>query len=136
MRNLHCLDQYRDVSADTFRTFGYFGDHECGRFFLPSPVAGRTLCVIAASGEGWDHVSVSLKGSTRTPTWEEMCRIKELFFEDNETVMQLHVPRADHVNYHPGCLHLWRPHHTPIPRPDALMVGPLPDAPPQSPEPV
>lgn len=81
----------------------------------------QIMAVIASDGLGWDHVSVSL--SHRCPTWEEMEYIRDLFFADDETVMQLSVPRADHVSYHPYCLHLWRPQTEPIPRPPALMVA-------------
>ena len=53
-----------------------------------------------------------------------MEQVKRLFFRDDETAMQLHVQPADHINCHPHCLHLWRPHGVEIPRPPAFMVGP------------
>lgn len=65
------------------------------------------LCVIFSEGLGWDHVSVSLP--TRCPTWEEMCYVKNVFFDEHEAVMQLHPPRSEYVNNHPYCLHLWKP---------------------------
>ena len=37
-----------------------------------------------------------------------MCKIKELFFEDDETVVQFHPKKSEHVNIHPNCLHLWK----------------------------
>lgn len=98
---------------------GGFGDGTCGCFIVMHN--GVALRVIASSGLGWDHVSVSL--STRCPTWEEMEAVKRAFFRDDETAMQLHVPPARHVNVHPYCLHLWRPHHADIPMPPAVMVG-------------
>lgn len=66
------------------------------------------LMVIAACGDetGWDHVSVSRV--ERTPSWQEMERVRRLFFEPTETVVQLHPPLGDYVNHHPHCLHLWR----------------------------
>lgn len=85
------------------------------------PRHGVTLKVLASEGLGWDHVSVSLPH--RCPTWEEMEFVRGLFFRDDETVMQLHVPRSDHRNLHRFCLHLWRPQHAEIPRPPALMVA-------------
>lgn len=86
------------------------------------PFDGSTLKVIASDGEGWDHVSVSL--ATRCPTWDEMEYVRSLFFRDDETVMQLSVPRADHLNFHKFCLHLWRPQHAEIPRPPGILVAP------------
>lgn len=77
----------------------------CGRFEVPSP--GVVLSVQVADGAGWDHVSVSLPH--RCPTWQEMEHIRKVFFRDDECVMQLSVPRTQHVNTHEYCLHWWRP---------------------------
>lgn len=85
------------------------------------PCRGVLLLVIASNGHDWEHVSVS--ESRRCPTWSEMEFIRECFWRDDETVMQLSVPRAEHVNNHPYCLHLWRPLTVDIPRPPRLMVG-------------
>lgn len=126
MRNLHLLDAYRDVGGDVVRLFGSVGDHETGTFLVPSPIDKANIRVIATVGEGWDHVSASR--ATRCPNWPEMEYIKRLFFRDDETAMQLHVPPADHVNCHPYCLHLWRPLGTDIPRPPAILVVPVGDA--------
>lgn len=68
---------------------------------------GQYLKVIASDGGGWDHVSVSRP--ERCPVWEEMAWIKAQFFKDDETVMELHLPTAQHINNHRYCLHLWRP---------------------------
>jgi hypothetical protein len=111
VRNLLLLDIYR-VAGD----FG--GD---GAFRVPSPTDFRLMTVVASTGYGWDHVSVSQH--KRCPNWPEMDHIKSLFFKDDETAMQLHVPAADHVNNHPYCLHLWRPQNIEIPRPPSIMVG-------------
>lgn len=118
------VDKYRDSSARVVAYYGSAGDHTCGMFHVPSPIDRVLMRVIASSGEGWDHVSVSRHG--RCPNWPEMEFVKRLFFQDDETAMQLHVPPSDHVNCHPYCLHLWRPHHTEIPRPPAMMVGTMP----------
>lgn len=94
-----------------------------GAFVIPFPVlSDEVLRVIVSDGGGWDHVSVSRPD--RTPTWEEMCFIKDLFFDEHEMVMQFHPPKADYVNCHPHWLNLWRPQAQIIPRPPAWMVGP------------
>jgi len=118
MRNLNLLDIYRNTAVER-RFYGTDGDHSCGVFSLL--VNGIDVRVIASAGEGWDHVSVSKEDSC--PTWDEMEAVKRLFFKDDETAMQLHVPPADHINCHPNCLHLWRPHDRKIPMPPSFMVG-------------
>lgn len=115
MRNLHTLDQHR------VKFMGMTGDDKMGAFLLPGYQGGPKLRIIACSDWGWDHVSVSLLN--RCPSWGEMDYVKRLFFKDEETAMQLHVPSCDHINIHPYCLHLWRPHEAEIPRPPELMVG-------------
>lgn len=120
MRDLRELDRYRD-RAGAIAWAGWAGDETCGMFTVPSPTDGRDLKVIAASGEGWDHVSVSRP--TRCPNWPEMEHVKRLFFLDDETAMQLHVPTSQHISIHPYCLHIWRPHEGSIPLPPAYMVG-------------
>lgn len=77
--------------------------------------------VLFSNGMGWDHVSVSL--ATRCPTWEEMCAIKDLFFEAEDLVVQYHPPKTQYVNCHPYCLHLWRPEAGGIPLPPAIMIA-------------
>lgn len=65
------------------------------------------LRIIAGSGVGWDHISVSTEN--RCPTWEEMEYVARLFFKTDEIAMQLHVPEKDYINNHPFVLHWWRP---------------------------
>ena len=117
MRDLTTLDRYR---IDASEIYGWSGDGTCGAFRLPSPVDGKPLMVIAASGAGWDHVSVSR--ATRPPNWPEMEFVKRRFFRDEECAMQLHVPVAEHIDCHPHTLHLWRPQDQETPRPPAAMV--------------
>ena len=120
MRDLRVHEAYR---MDVTGTHGWSGDETCGAFRMPSKIDGQDLTIIASSDEGWDHVSVSR--SNRCPNWPEMEYVKRMFFKDDETVMQLHVPESEHINCHPNCLHLWRPKDIPIPRPPGWMVGPL-----------
>ena len=96
-----------------------------GAFVLPGSMAKRRagLFIIASDGKGWEHVSVSVCGEKRCPTWEEMCRVKESFWDAGDCVMQLHPPQSEYVNDHPFCLHLWRPVHGKIPQPDSSLVG-------------
>lgn len=123
VRNLKQLDKYRDFRGELAH-YGENGGATEGMFRIPyerevgPPV---TLTVIASAGEGWEHVSVSTP--KRCPTWAEMEHVKRMFFEEHETVMQLHVPPSDHISLHHFCLHLWRPIGVEIPRPPSFMVA-------------
>ena len=80
----------------------------------------RKCSVIASWGGGWEHVSVCQKN--RTPDWNEMSKIKDMFWRDDECVMQVHPPKSEYVNLMENCLHLWRPINQEIPLPPILYV--------------
>lgn len=113
------MRDFRTISLNSFVRLIESGV-DGGAFVVKLPSAPTGLYVIASIGGGWDHVSVS--HAKRVPTWQEMERIKRLFFRANETAMQLHVPPADHINNHPNVLHLWRPQGAEIPMPPKMMV--------------
>jgi hypothetical protein len=94
-----------------------------GAFMVSRLRQPPVLACIASDGEGWEHVSVSLP--SRCPTWGEMALVKDLFWDPEDAVMQLHPPASQYVNCHPFCLHLWRPPEgRQIPLPPPWMVGP------------
>ena len=79
------------------------------------------LNFIMSWGAGWEHCSVSLP--TRTPSWEQMCAIKDLMWGENEVCYELHPAKKDYINNHPYCLHIWKPIDQKIPLPPSIMVG-------------
>ncbi|WP_433995797.1 DUF7694 domain-containing protein [Bradyrhizobium diazoefficiens] len=52
-----------------------------------------------------------------------MCFVKDLFWDEEECVMQLHPPYSQYVNNSRYCLHLWKPIRENIPRPPASFIG-------------
>lgn len=101
-----------------------------GVFYIPYKGIALLYCIVTDGDQSypdnlgaeyeWEHVSVSTRN--RTPNWYEMDFIKDLFWAETETVMQLHVPKSEHRNLHPHVLHLWRPRNCEIPRPPAGAV--------------
>lgn len=72
----------------------------------------------------WEHVSVRIHeyGNDRIPSWKEMCLVKDVFWTEDEVVMQLHPAKKDHINDHPCVLHLWKPVKQEIPTPPKIFV--------------
>ena len=84
------------------------------RIDLPTGFTGSA--VWCADENGWDHVSVSHANRRKLPTWDEMCMVKDIFFDLEEEAVQIH-PRASEYVHSVGygfqrrdnVLHLWRP---------------------------
>ena len=95
MRDLTQLDQYRITTPRVVALFGDIGGSADGAFAIPSPIDRQPLMVIASTGYGWDHVSVSR--NNRTPNWPEMEKVRKLCFAAHEVVMQLVSPLPAHV---------------------------------------
>lgn len=106
-----------------------------GVFQIPSPDKSRitktTLYVIASDaldGIEWEHVSVHAAKQFNnqfkplTPTWDEMCYIKSLFWDAEDCVIQYHPPESKYVNIHKNVLHLYRPVAAVIPLPPIEAV--------------
>lgn len=93
------------------------GNQQNGAFVF----VNQGLKVIISSGFGWEHASVSRK--SRTPSYDDMTWVAKTFWRPDQTIMQLHVPSADHINVSEYCLHWWRPIDQDIPRPPGWMVG-------------
>lgn len=117
------LPGYETVAGDPFGVFAMKRHGDVIRmiatdgYLTEEEIAGDVKLGEIAN---WEHVSVSLEH--RCPTWEEMCIVKALFWDDEETVLQFHPPESDYVNQHRFCLHLWR-YKGEMPRPPSIAVG-------------
>lgn len=80
-------------------------DGGCGHVYL-NGTKKEPATVVWSFGGGWDHVSVSYRN--RIPTWEEMCKIKDMFFDEEEVVVQYHPKKSEYKNLCETCLHLWK----------------------------
>ena len=84
-----------------------------------------TALVVASDGLGWEHVSVHVEenGFNETPTWDEMCEVKDMFWDSEDCVIQYHPPKSEYVNNHTHVLHMWRPTEGEIQCPPSILVG-------------
>jgi len=115
------LDVYRIREGD-YGSDESYGMAGAFRLFSPKQVP---LLVMSSGIDGvtrWEHVSVSCQD--RPPTWDEMCFVKDLFWREDETVIQYHPARNDYVNFHPYTLHMWKPMGVNVPLPPTLLIGP------------
>lgn len=127
----HVPELARDTTHPHLGTTSADGNN--GAFLIESPEPGWRLALICSDGADvqprWEHVSIhAYRGSNRqqrTPTWKEMAYVKDLCWDDEDVVMQLHPKKSEYVNNHPHVLHLWRPLDAEIPTPPSIYVGTL-----------
>ena len=86
-------------------------------------VGGWHGSVIMSTGAGWEHVSVSPYAKRIVPSWDDMVAIKDIFWKDDEAVIQVHPPKDQYVNNMPNCLHLWRCTYKDMVLPPSVLVG-------------
>jgi hypothetical protein len=111
----HVPQQYR-IGLST----GAAVNANSGEFYIPGRSPRDRLFVIASDGLDWEHVSVSKK--YECPSWNEMCKVKALFWDEDDCVIQYHPPKNVAINLHSYCLHLWRPIGKEVPLPPIFMV--------------
>ena len=51
--------------------------------------AMKGMTVIWSYGGGWEHVSID--GKKRMPTWDEMCQLKDMFFKEDGTLLDVQI---------------------------------------------
>lgn len=83
----------------------------------------RFASVIWSDGGGWEHVSICPFKRSYTHSWDDMCQLKDMFFKEDEIVVQYHPAKSEYVNNMPNCLHLWRSMNSTFPMPPSIMVG-------------
>jgi hypothetical protein len=89
-----------DFMVDEEHTLAFGGDYY-------DTASGKQLNFMFSVQGGWEHLSVSMP--SRTPTWDQMCTMKDVFWEDEEECIEYHPPKSQYVNVHEHCLHIWRP---------------------------
>lgn len=77
--------------------------------FIKLTDAGTCTVIWSEDENGWEHVSISPKKRFKLPTWNDMSQVKDIFFNENEEVLQLHPKKSEYVDVKDNCLHLWKP---------------------------
>ncbi len=81
-------------------------------FLVPLNNNKEAFVVASENFMGWNHVSAHVTESTgealkRTPSNEEMQFLRNLFFRENDVVLEFHPAKKDYVNNHSYVLHMW-----------------------------
>ena len=77
--------------------------------YIKLPDCGACHVIWGYNEDGWEHVSVSPKKKDVLPTWNDMARLKEIFFCPEEEAYQIMPKKSEYVNFKENCLHIYRP---------------------------
>lgn len=101
--------QYIQQGADGFRLITLRND---------TPIS-----VIVSKGAGWEHASFAPLEENSILSWEDMCYFKDMIWNSDEAVIQIHPPKDEYVNNKNNCLHLWRCYYKDMTLPPSVLVG-------------
>lgn len=114
------MRSFEEIKKNTRTQIEQIVDNDGGWGYIYFQLNKKPALVIFSVGDGWYHVSISF--NNRCCTWDEMCMTKEIFFKDDECVVQYHPTKQNYVNQHQHCLHLWKPQKLDMPMPPIYMV--------------
>ena len=109
-----------DILLNSFLQIHDVGDDGFNGIYV-DPVERKNYFFVFSWGQGWDHLSVSQRN--KTPSWDIMCRIKNVFWGEDEVCVEYHPKKEDYVNLHPHCLHIWKEVGKEFPTPPSILVG-------------
>lgn len=116
MKTVEEILSYKGIYSDKLK----IGDDGIKGFISVNRI---DMSFVASWGGGWDHVSVAPINRKTIPTWDMMCKVKDIFFKSEEAVIQIHPPKDEYVNNMPNCLHLWRCRYKEMVLPPSCFVG-------------
>lgn len=116
MKTVEEILSYKGIYSDKLK----IGDDGIKGFISVNRI---DMSFVASWGGGWDHVSVAPLNRKTIPTWDMMCKVKDIFFKPEEAVIQIHPPKDEYVNNMPNCLHLWRCRYKEMVLPPSCFVG-------------
>ena len=85
------------------------------------PITQKRWLVFFTVQFGWEHCSVG--SDMKTPDWDVMCRVKDIFWGEDECCVEYHPKEEDYVNMHEHTLHIWKQVGIDFPMPPSIMVG-------------
>lgn len=88
----------------------------------PQVLAVNGMRTVRHLSTGWEHVTVEGVHPNRTPTWDDMAFVKDLFWRPEEWVVQYHPAHSEYVKASPHRLHLWRPTRDKLPTPKKSLA--------------
>ena len=94
------------------------------RAYFTHPITQKRYWCKFTSAMGWEHLSISPQPQRgKVPEWDVMCRVKDIFWSEEECCVEYHPRESQYVNNNETCLHIWKPINETIPEPPTILLG-------------
>lgn len=94
------------------------------RAYYTHPITQKRYWCKFTSAYGWEHLTVSPQPQRgKVPEWDIMCRVKDIFWDEEECCIEYHPRASQYVNNNETCLHIWKPIDLEIPEPPTILLG-------------
>ena len=106
MKNLKKIELQHDIIAESFLRMNGIEAETRSEFLTIFEDQIVQITGFNYIHNEWERVIVYMH--SRCATYDEMCRMKDCFFEKDEIAIQIHPPKSEYVNICEFALHLWR----------------------------
>lgn len=97
------------------------GDDIQLRAYYTDPLTQKRYWCKFTRAMGWEHLTIS--GQNKVPDWNVMCKVKDIFWDDEECCIEYHPRKSQYVNNNETCLHIWKPIGVELPEPPTILLG-------------
>jgi hypothetical protein len=113
-------EKYRVIDGDNSTTI-HNGNNGLFKLYLRGNRTnlGSMLYITATEKDSWECVEVYTP--VRYPIWEELCLVRNLFWDRNDLVIQYYPREKDCSNFKKYSVCLWRPTNQLIPNPQGAL---------------
>lgn len=108
MKNLTSITLEHNLLKEKFMRSLEIRETQRSEFYLPIADGIGNVSALNFKNDSWEHVLIDLEAQKRCATYEEMCNLKDIFWDENEIAIQVHPAKSDYINFCKYCLHLWR----------------------------
>ena len=92
------------------------------RAYYNDPVSRKRYWCKFTKAQGWEHVTVA-GVNHKVPDWDIMCKVKDIFWNEEECCIEYHPRKSQYINNNEYCLHIWRPLGVELPEPPTILLG-------------
>ena len=94
------------------------------RAYYTDPVTRKRYWCKFTKAFGWEHLAITPQPQrNKVPEWDVMCKVKDIFWDEEECCVEYHPRKSQYINNNEVCLHIWKPLNIELPEPPTILLG-------------